>query len=82
MNSPDDFQRERVETILLSYQAQACDLWRVNHAEGASPTERELHELTEALLARRIFELEPPIQAAETGEPRRLTRRKSRRAAF
>ena len=58
MKPLDDFETESVEDILLLYQAQACDVWRAHHAEGASPTERELHELTEALLARRIFELQ------------------------
>jgi hypothetical protein len=58
MKPSDDFETGRVEDILLMYQAQACDWWRDNHAEWASPTERELHELTEALLARRIFELQ------------------------
>ena len=58
MKSSDDFEKRSVERILLLYQAQACDVWRAHHAEGASPTERELHELTEALLARRIFELQ------------------------
>ena len=58
MKPSDDFEAGSVEDILLSYQLQACDLWRVNHAEGATPTERELHELTEALLAGRIFELQ------------------------
>jgi hypothetical protein len=58
MKPSDDFETGSVEDILLLYQAQACDSWRDKHAEGASPTERELHELTEALLARRIFELQ------------------------
>ena len=58
MNPKNDFEKGSVENILLLYQAQACDLWRINHAEGATPSECELHELTEALLARRVFELE------------------------
>jgi hypothetical protein len=58
MKSSADFEKRSVERILLLYQAQACDVWRAHHAQGASPTERELHELTEALLARRIFELQ------------------------
>ena len=58
MKTPDDFATGSVEDIVMSFQAVACDLWRVNHPEGADPTERELHELTEALLARRIFELQ------------------------
>ena len=52
------FDTGSVEKVLLSYQALACDIWRVNHEPGESPTEIELHELTEALLARRVFELE------------------------
>jgi hypothetical protein len=58
MKFPDDFETGSVENILLAYQAQACELWRVYNPEADTPTERELHELTEALLARRIFELQ------------------------
>ena len=57
MKPPDDFETGSVENILLSYQAQARELWRVYNPEAANPTERELHELT-AFLARRIFELQ------------------------
>jgi hypothetical protein len=58
MKSSDDFEKGSVERILLLYQAQACDVWRVHHAKGATPTVWELHELTETLLARRILELQ------------------------
>jgi len=67
MKTPDGFETGSVEDILLSFQAVACDLWRVNHAEGADPTERELHELTEVLLARHIFELQN--SAGKLGSP-------------
>jgi len=58
MKRSDDFEKQSVESILLLYQARACDLWQFNHADGANPPERELHELAEALLAKRIFELQ------------------------
>jgi len=52
------FDTGSVQKVLLSYRALACDLWQVNHETRESPPENELHELTEALLARRVFELE------------------------
>lgn len=67
MKTPDDFETGSVEDIVLSFQAVACDLWRVNHAQGADPTERQLHELTEALLARYILELQN--SAGKLGSP-------------